>query len=880
MRIHRLTVRNFRAITDRTVELPETGTTVIVGDNEVGKSTLVEALVLLFDLADDSKAARVRNVQPFGSDVAPEVEAELTLGEHRLLYAKRWLRTRSTELTVTAPNGSRTSFTGREAHNEADRLFRRHVDPVLWQTLLVGQGQSLIQPEPADAEPVIAAVTAESGATIDGASMPLVAAVEHEYLKYWTKGGRPTLDFARLGEELAAAEAQAGDARRAMEAVTADIRRAERLGQDLVDVRHRLDEQATAVEELELRSRTGAALLARRDAAMQKADTARARLENRTATRAERDRLVAETERRTAAVARLRDRVAEGEPALTAHLTALEQTQAALASAVERRDEHRTAMHDAEQRLARLRDRTELARLADRRDEVEAVRERIAAARARVESCRVTDELLTALEEAWAAVVLAEAALEAGAPEVVVRRLGGAEPVQVADDATLFGSELTGTDQLKQRVSGELQVVVPGRLEVTVKAGGEVATLRKAVEAAKRNEQRLLADADARDLPAVRELVRRRDVAAAELAEARRSEASLVSAGDPAERIAVLSARLAAEDVADSGDPSEDLDAAQAAVDEQRSTLAADELAVADADFAAGQARKAVDDDRNAALRAQTQLEVELDGLAGAERSLAEARDTAPDDAVLAAEADAVATVETMIEELAALQAEVDDAGADELPVRLADARQVLAQIRTEHEDLRDDLRRTEGRLEQSGTDGLATRLDTAEVTLDRARFSYEVLRRRADAARRVRDTLGRHRTEAQNRYAEPLRSRIETLGRTVYGPTFSVTLGDDLTVSERQLNGIRLPVEELSTGAREQLAIITRLAISHLVGTGEASLPAIFDDALGWSDKGRLREMGALLGRAGEQGQVIVLTCVPERYDYVPGRTVIRLTA
>ena len=41
MRIHRLTVRNFRGITDRTVELPETGTTVIVGDNEVGKSTLM-----------------------------------------------------------------------------------------------------------------------------------------------------------------------------------------------------------------------------------------------------------------------------------------------------------------------------------------------------------------------------------------------------------------------------------------------------------------------------------------------------------------------------------------------------------------------------------------------------------------------------------------------------------------------------------------------------------------------------------------------------------------------------------------------------------------------------------------------------------------------
>jgi hypothetical protein len=873
MRITRITVRNFRGVADRTIELPETGTTVIVGDNEVGKSSLVEALVLLFDLADDSKAARVRNVQPFGSDVAPEVEAELTLGGYRLTYSKRWLRTRSTELTVTGPGGSKQSFTGREAHNEADRLFRTYVDPVLWQTLLVGQGQSLVQPAPADAEPLIAAVTAESGTPADGASMPLVAAVEQEYLRYWTKGGRPTNDFARLTDELAAAQQQADNARQSMDAVATDIRRAERLSQDLTDIRGRLDDQAAAVDELERDSRLGEALLARRDAVVQKADTANARLENRTAARAERDRLIAEVDRRTEVVAELRERIAELEPAGDAHDTARADAQHALAAAIERRDERRTALHDAEQRLADLRDHAELARLTERRTEVEAVRERIATARATLESCRVTDELITALEEARAAVVVAEAALQAGAPQVVLRRLGGTAPVQVSDDATLFGTELTGTEQIKQRVSGELQVVIPGQLEVTVRAGGEVAGLRKALDVATRAEKQLLADAGAKDLAAAREQVRKRDVAAAELAESRRTEASLIAAGDPAERIAVLSTRLSQTP------PDGDIATVQATVDELRGALTADEVAVTDAEFAAEQARKAADDDRSAVVRANAQLEVEMDRLTGAEKALADARTKAPDDDVLAAETEAMTAVESVIEELAALQAQVDDQGADELPVRLTEARQVLGQIRAEHDDLRDDLRTTEGRLQQSGTDGLATRLDLAEAALERCLFGYDLLRRRADAARRVRETLARHRTEAQNRYAEPLRSRIETLGRTVYGPTFSVTLDDDLAVAERELNGVRLPIEELSTGAREQLAIITRLAISHLVGTGEGSVPAIFDDALGWSDKGRLREMGALLGRAGEHGQVIVLTCVPERYEYVPGRNVIRLT-
>ena len=876
MRIHRLTVRNFRGITDRTVELPDTGTTVIVGDNEVGKSTLIEALVLLFDLADDSKAARVRTVQPFGSDVGPEVTAELTLGGHRLVYAKRWLRSKSTELTVTGPDGARRSYTGREAHNEADRLFRTHVDAVLWQTLLVGQGQSLIQPAPADAEPLIAAVNAESGTPVDGASVPLVLAVEQEYLRYWTKGGRPTGDFARAADDLRAAEDRAAQAREAMTKVTDDIHRAERLGQDLVDVRRRVDEQTAEVEEADRLARLGEALTARRDAAAQKADTARARLENRTAARVERERLVAEVEQRTEAIAVLRNRLAASEPATTAHAATLRDTQGLLAAAIGLRDERRAELQEAEHRLAALADSAEHARLTERQAELDAVRTRITTARATVESCRVTDELLAELEEARTAVMVAQGALDAGAPEVVVRRLGG-PAVQISDDSTLFGTEVPGADPVSQRVSGELQVVVPGQLEVTVRAGGQVASLRQRVDAAERAERELLDQAGAADLRAARDQVRRRDTAAAELAEARRTEASLLNAGDPSERLAILATRLG---TTGAGCTEGDLADCRSAVDSGREALAEAERLVAEAEFAEGQARKAADDDRSAAVRVHAQLEVESDRLAGSAEALAEARAIASDDEVAGAEREALRVVEALLEEFQSLQREVDSQGAEQLPVRLADARRVLAQLRAEYDELRDDLRRTEGRLQQSGTDGLATRADTAEVAADRSRMGYEMLRRRADAARRVRETLARHRTEAQNRYAAPLRNRIEALGRTVYGPSFAVALDDELAVAERELNGVRLAVAELSTGAREQLAIITRLAISQLVGSGDDHVPAIFDDALGWSDKGRLREMGALLGRAGEQGQVIVLTCVPDRYDYVPGRHVIRLTA
>src|SRR5690606_1074520 len=100
MRLRRLRLEHFRGVSERTVEFADTGLTVIVAANESGKSSLLEALDLLFALPDDSRAARLRAVQPVGQDVATEVEAELELDGRLLTYRKRWFRKRVSELTV------------------------------------------------------------------------------------------------------------------------------------------------------------------------------------------------------------------------------------------------------------------------------------------------------------------------------------------------------------------------------------------------------------------------------------------------------------------------------------------------------------------------------------------------------------------------------------------------------------------------------------------------------------------------------------------------------------------------------------------------------------------------------------------------------------
>jgi len=66
VRIRRIALHNFRGVTSREVRVPPEGVTVIEGPNEVGKSSLAEALYLVFDKPDSSRDEAVRAIQPVG----------------------------------------------------------------------------------------------------------------------------------------------------------------------------------------------------------------------------------------------------------------------------------------------------------------------------------------------------------------------------------------------------------------------------------------------------------------------------------------------------------------------------------------------------------------------------------------------------------------------------------------------------------------------------------------------------------------------------------------------------------------------------------------------------------------------------------------------
>lgn len=105
----------------------------------------------------------------------------------------------------------------------------------------------------------------------------------------------------------------------------------------------------------------------------------------------------------------------------------------------------------------------------------------------------------------------------------------------------------------------------------------------------------------------------------------------------------------------------------------------------------------------------------------------------------------------------------------------------------------------------------------------------------------------------------------------------------DTLTIESRTLDGTTVPFQSLSGGAREQLAVLARLACGALVspnGNPDApgGVPVVIDDALGYSDPARLEALGAAFGVAGRDCQVIVLTCEPGRYRHIGAAKIVAI--
>ena len=218
-----------------------------------------------------------------------------------------------------------------------------------------------------------------------------------------------------------------------------------------------------------------------------------------------------------------------------------------------------------------------------------------------------------------------------------------------------------------------------------------------------------------------------------------------------------------------------------------------------------------------------------------------------------------------MIATEAALAARARDAATSDPEVarleldRAGRAREQL--VRTLR-DLSQEVHGLEGELRVEGASALEERISRLEGEIEHAERRVARLSVEAEASRLLYSTLEECRSDARERWLGPLKEKVAPYLRLVQPG--GIVEFDDATMDVRSIvrNGIEEPFHRLSHGAREQVAVVTRLAIAEILR--EAGHPAfvILDDALVNTDEKRLARMHLALGRAAASMQVIVLTC------------------
>ena len=269
MRIHSLNLHNVRGISQLELsELPETGVVVIHGDNEAGKSTIMDAIDACLNYKYSGFPKDIKSLVPADGSGWPEIRIDLSIGPYRMEIYKQFsssAASKKCELKFQSPK--KASLRGDEAENEFRVIISEYLDTDLLDALFVRQGKLHHSLAAAGIPSVesslqsghiwyegngsvnttaqdIAGTAIENSENVDfspvsGTSTEqaqeesrLLAAVNAEYARYYTaKTGKPAKELKAAEEELNAAQSRYDEAKKQLDHVAGYVAEYEELSE-------------------------------------------------------------------------------------------------------------------------------------------------------------------------------------------------------------------------------------------------------------------------------------------------------------------------------------------------------------------------------------------------------------------------------------------------------------------------------------------------------------------------------------------------------------------------------------------------------------------------------------------------------------------------
>ena len=875
MKLRKLSVNQLRRFTLPTQlgELSD-GLNLVVGPNELGKSTLLDALRAVLFERYSSRAQPIVALQNDRSGAAPVVELVFEVSGAEYTLTKRFVR--SAFARLQCPDG--TLLEADAAENELRNLLgfaeagNRGATPEslgMWGVLWVLQGQSFGRPDlPASALASLSAgLESEVGTVLGGRrgrELPqviqdqrgeLVTAVRRQ-----PRGAyKDTLDdVSGLHQRLSHQQQQKLQMSETLEQLattTARLVRLEDGSQDRIDQKEltEVQEQLGEVMRHDLQLNAAHSELQNRQSQLGQTERAQAeRASRRAELKADQEKLRQDTER----LEGLQQHQRESSASLDELRQAATDAEAAVEAAIQ-----------SEARWRRILDRinrsAELNDLLRQQSDVEAAQERLTDARRQSEQIKVTDESLQRIRQATDTAEQAKARLSVAATRITFDiprdRLVGIE----AD-----GVPLTDPPRTVEAVE-PVAITIPERGRILIEpAVADRDQLLRAEREAKAELDAALIEVEAKTLAEAQVLRdQRRDL-----------EVTADAAGRELERIA----------------PHDGAAALQPRIDELRRTLeglSADEDAPqkehveATLESAQTELQKARGDERVAReavdekARAVSDLMVELRTLQNtvdSQTELVDKRDESlqsdaegvPDQQLAEAYEAAAQAVTEQKQTVSLLEAERPASARTQLEARISRLQAAIEQRETTRVELRIEGGRLRERIEVHDSAGIDEAIEHTEHELELSTQRCERFEREVRVLDLLAETLRTAESDARERYLAPVVNRIHPYLQMLF-PDAEICIGEDLYVTGMSRHaGYEESFDHLSMGTQEQIAVLVRLAFAEMLIDQGAPAAVVLDDALVFSDDQRMRLMFDILSHAAQRVQILVFTCREQLFE------------
>jgi DNA repair exonuclease SbcCD ATPase subunit len=847
------------------------GVNILSASNEAGKSTLFRAIrTCLFERHSSTKE-EIAALATEGLSLPVIITVGFETGGKAYEIRKSFMKSKSASLICDGVETARNA----EADEEVWKLLgvepAKSIDQAAYGILWVAQGHSVHTPEPSEgAKSAFNTVIQQEVGTLVGGERArlLLNSVNEELARYVTKTGQPKSGGPL--DDAVKANAKLTDERLEAEELLDELRK--RLD-DLDDKRKAYAEASNPAARAALSEQLKAAQASREEA--EKATDAIRRLEGEemqarqwaAAQKEKLDQLTTQAKEIDAARQRL--------STLTAGLAPLDeqhdQARKALHEATAAKHTRDQALTEIDARLAELQRIEAMARLQARRAEHEArldlltdLRRRIAANEAALQAHSVDAAAITALETAEGEEARIRAAMEAGAARVAIEAKPGTA-------VTLNGVTISGnasravTEPLTIAIGPDVAITISPPPEALDVASGKLSRARAALSA-------LLARHGVATAADLRQ--RRSERVALENAERDlRAERGPLGVKDWAEisQIESTIAGIAAEGQGDTLPPPDDIAAERQSLAECASVLR---------------------DERSSFEAQATEHREELTRLAGTrgnimgqlgsiqgqlDTALAQLPDETREETRARAAEDLSERKRAHQTKAAALEGERARApSADEIERRRSRVERLQSAINLQASkagDLRQSIATLEGAIEIAGGHGLGERAATLKLQQEMASADVSRLSHRVEVLQHLRDTVDGCYARRRAELNAPLLRHLKPFLNDVF-PDAQLALGDNFAISGLNRSG---PAAELfgklSLGTQEQIAVLVRLAMGAMISEKGEDVPVILDDALVFSDDGRIERMFDAISRAGKNQQVIVLTCRARSFTSLGGR-------